>query len=109
MNIKQIEQLIIETLDENKAVDIRNLDVTHLTDVTDYMIICSGTSNRHVNALADKVQRALKKQQIHPISVQGKETNEWILIDLGDIVVHVMQNEARNFYNLEKLHLFFIS
>ena len=103
MDTTELTKIIIDTLDDNKAVDICNIDVSHLTDVTDFMIICSGTSTRHVSALADRVQRATRDQQIRPISIQGSETNEWILIDLGDIVVHVMQPEIREYYKLEKL------
>ncbi|MCH9643755.1 MAG: ribosome silencing factor [Gammaproteobacteria bacterium] len=103
MKTEELTQLVIKTLDDNKAVDIRDLDVSHLTDITDLMIICSGSNNRHISALADKVQRATREHQVRPISVQGEESNEWILIDFGDIVVHIMQPETRDFYNLEKL------
>lgn len=103
MNTETLITHITKTLDDNKAQDIRTIDVSRLTDVTDHMIICSGTSSRHVNSLADKVQRASREQNTKPLSIQGEETNEWILIDLGDIVVHVMQAEVRDFYNLEKL------
>lgn len=94
---------IIALLEDNKANDIVTIDVKELTDVTDAMIIASGTSTRHVSAVANKVLRGLKEQGIRPNGVQGLEGGEWVLIDYVDCVVHVMQPDAREHYQLEQL------
>lgn len=98
-----LRQYAIHILDENKAVDIKDIDVTDLTNVTDHMIICSATSSRHSSALADKLIRGLRDQGVRPIGVEGQEEGEWILVDLGDAVVHIMLQAQRDFYDLEKL------
>lgn len=103
MKSQQLQKLICKTLDANKAVDITVLDVRKLTEVTDYMIICSGTSNRHTRALADKVVEQSKQNGVRPLGVEGEQAGEWILIDLVDVVIHIMLPAVRTFYNLEKL------
>jgi ribosome-associated protein len=77
--------------------------VTRATSVTDYMVIASGTSNRHVKALVDQVLESSRARGIPSLGVEGRESHEWVLVDLGDVVVHVMQKEAREFYDLERL------
>jgi ribosome-associated protein len=77
--------------------------VADLTDITDYMILASGTSNRHVKSLVDRLVEAAKEAAHPPNGVEGRETNEWVLVDLGDVLVHVMQAETRKFYDLERL------
>ena len=96
-------KLALDAVEELKAQDIKLLDVTKLTPVTDYMLICTGTSTRHVKAIAENV--ALRaKQYGHPArGVAGEAQSEWVLVDLGDIIVHAMQVQARAFYQLEKL------
>jgi ribosome-associated protein len=86
-------------LDDLKALDVSVLDVRHLTTVTDTMVVACGRSDRHVRAIADAVIQKSKQQGHRPIGVEG----EWVLVDLGDVVVHVMLPRAREFYNLEKL------
>lgn len=104
MTPAEMAALACETLDENKALDIKALDVTELTDVTDCIVICTATSNRQASTLADKVERKLREQGIRAISTEGaKHADGWVLIDFGDIVVHIMLAEAREFYSLEKL------
>jgi len=103
MNSAELTQLVIQTLEDNKARDITELDVTPLTNMIDAMVICSATSGRHAKALADKVLEATRKIDLKPLSVEGEDEGEWVLIDLHDIVVHIMQPETREFYNLEKL------
>jgi ribosome-associated protein len=98
-----IPQVVAGALDDLKATDVSVLDVRHLTTVTDTMIVASGRSDRHVRAIADEVVVQCKKEGYRPIGVEGKGTGEWVLVDLGDVVVHVMQPRAREFYNLEKL------
>ena len=90
-------------LDDGKAVDIRVLDVRKLTVITDYMIIASGRSSRQVRALAHRVMDTAKELGFKVVGIEGERESEWILVDLGGVVVHVMQAETRAFYQLEKL------
>ena len=94
---------VVAALVDLKGQNIRALDVSKLTTITDYMILVSGTSNRHVKALVDQVVETAKDIGEPARGVEGRETNEWVLVDLGDVVVHVMQQEARDFYDLERL------
>ena len=103
MNSEQLSDLVIEALDDIKAKDIVKLDVRDMTTVTDYMIIASGTSNRHVKALLDNVIEKAREAGHRPIGVEGEEGSEWVLLDLQDTLVHVMLPKVREFYNLEKL------
>jgi ribosome-associated protein len=96
-------RLILDTLEEAKAVDICQLDVRKLTDITDFMVIASGTSHRHVHAMAERVREAARQQHLRPIGIEGEAENDWILIDYADVVVHVMMPQAREFYSLERL------
>ena len=98
-----VAQVVAGALDDLKALDVSLLDVRHLTTVTDTMIVASGRSDRHVRAIADAVVEKCKKEGHRPIGVEGKNVGEWVLVDLGDVVVHVMLPRAREFYNLEKL------
>jgi len=90
-------------LDDLKALDVSVLDVRHLTTVTDTMVVACGRSDRHVRAIAGAVVEQCKKEGYRPIGVEGEQVGEWVLVDLGDVVVHVMLPRAREFYNLEKL------
>lgn len=103
MNSEQLSDLVIAALEEVKANDIVRLDVTALTSVTDYMIVASGTSNRHVKALADAVFEKTKAAGHRARGIEGEKGSEWVLLDLGDTLVHVMLPRVREFYNLEKL------
>ena len=103
MNSEQLCALVVETLDDVKAKDIVTLDVRNMTSVTDYMIVASGTSNRHVKALVDNVAEMARDAGHRPIGVEGEEGSEWVLLDLQDALVHVMLPRVRAFYNLEKL------
>jgi len=103
MNSEQLSDLIVAALDDVKAQDIVKLDVRDMTTVTDYMIVASGTSNRHVQALVENVAEKAKKAGHPPIGVEGEEGGEWVLLDLQDALVHVMLPKVREFYNLEKL------
>ena len=98
-----LQQLVLDTLADTKAKDVINLDVRDLTDVTDTMIICSGTSKTHLRSMADKIVEKVKACGISPLGVEGIKTLEWILVDLGDLVIHIMLPEVREFYSLEKL------
>ena len=106
MNSEQLCTLIIDALDDVKAQDIIKLDVRKMTSVTDYMIVASGTSNRHVKALVDNVSEKAREAGLKPIGMEGEEGGEWVLLDLQDALVHVMLPKVREFYNLEKLWSF---
>jgi ribosome-associated protein len=98
-----LRDLVIDSLEDLKGRDLVTLPVAELTDITDYMILASGTSNRHVKSLVDRVVETAKGAARPPRGVEGRETNEWVLVDLGDVLVHVMQAETRKFYDLERL------
>ncbi len=96
-------RLAIDAVDELKATDVKLINVTALTPVTDYMLICTGTSNRHVKSIAENVALRAKRSGHPPRAVEGGGQSEWVLVDLGDVIVHAMQAQARAFYQLEKL------
>ena len=95
--------LVIDALEELKGVDIRVLDVRGLTSITDRMVVASGTSTRHVKSLAVNVARKTREAGFRALGVEGEQAAEWVLVDLGDVVVHVMMPSVREFYALEKL------
>lgn len=103
MNSEQLSELVVESLEEVKGKDIVRLNVSGLTTVTDYMVVASGTSNRHVKALAEAVAEKAKAAGHRPSGIEGEDGSEWVLLDLGDTLVHVMLPRVREFYNLEKL------
>ncbi len=103
MKSEQLCALVVDALDDVKAQNIVKLDVREMTTVTDYMIVTSGTSSRHVQALADNVAEKATLAGHKPIGVEGEQGGEWILLDLQDVLVHVMLPKVREFYNLEKL------
>lgn len=92
-----------DALDDLKAVEPVVLDVRSLSSVMDYLIVASGTSSRHVKSLADNVLMKAKERGVRPLGVEGERAGEWVLVDFGDVVVHVMQPAARSFYDLERL------
>jgi ribosome-associated protein len=103
MNSEQLCKLVVDALEDVKAKNIITLDVRKMTSVTDYMVVASGTSNRHVKALADAVADKSREAGQRPAGVEGEEGSEWVLLDLQDVLVHVMLPRVREFYNLEKL------
>ena len=100
---QELQPLIETAIDDLKGQDVTVLDVTELSDVMDTLIIVTGTSNRHVKSIASSVVEDGKKAGFRPIGVEGMDAGEWVLVDYGDIVVHVMQQTTRDFYALEKL------
>lgn len=99
----KLVSLAVKALEDLKGINITVLDVTKHTTVTDWWIICTGTSNRHVKSLAENVVERVKESGERPRGIQGLEKSEWVLVDLGSVVVHVLQVQARAHYQLEKL------
>ena len=103
MNLEEMKLAVIDALEDVKASEIKVLDVSDMTSVTSCMIIASGSSNRQTKALADNVQKKLKEQGAEIYGIEGEQEGEWVLVDLGDVVVHIMLPAARDYYNLEQL------
>jgi ribosome-associated protein len=103
MKPEDLRDLALKTLDDMKGIDIVTMDVRTLTTITDYMIICTGRSNRQVRALAETVAAKAKEAHAGIPRIEGDSESEWVLVDLGDVVVHVMLATARSFYSLEDL------
>ncbi|MEZ5923698.1 MAG: ribosome silencing factor [Hyphomicrobiaceae bacterium] len=95
--------LVLELLENAKAEDIVSIDLIGKSSIADTMIIASGRSQRHVGAIADQLQKALKEKGYARVKVEGMPTCDWVLLDVGDVVVHVFRPEVRDFYNLEKM------
>ncbi len=103
MQSNKLLELVKIALNDLKAQDVTVIDVHGITQITDYMVIASGSSNRHVRSVADHVVETAKQQGYEPIGVEGHEYGDWVLVDLDDVVVHVMQPVTRDFYKLENL------
>ncbi|MDQ2972720.1 MAG: ribosome silencing factor [Pseudomonadota bacterium] len=98
-----MRQRVLAALEELKARDVREIDVRGKTSIADLLIIASGTSTRHVKSIADEVVKFVKRAGMLPLGVEGQAEAEWVLVDLGDIIVHVMLPRIREFYGLERL------
>lgn len=103
MRSKQLLALAEHALADLKARDIKVLDVRQLTSIADYMVVASGTSDRHVKSIADRLVQRASEAGCKPLGVEGTGSGEWVLVDLADVVVHIMQPKARAFYKLESL------
>lgn len=103
MHSEQLATVIVDVLDHLKAIDVQVLDVREITSYTDTMIIASGRSDRQVKALANGVLDAVRERGVRPLGVEGLQQGEWILVDLGDAVAHLMHPTTRAYYQLEKL------
>jgi len=102
-NILDLKNILINTLDLNKAQDIVTIDLKDKSSMADYMIIASGTSSRHIQALSEQVLEKLKDNGIKDSKIEGKESNDWKLVDGIDLIVHIFHPEKRKFYELEKI------
>ena len=100
---QDIRRAVTFALEELKAREVKEIDVRGKTGITDYMVIASGTSNRHVKSISDEVVKQAKAIGVAPLGVEGEREGEWVLVDLGDVVVHVMLPRIREFYGLERL------
>ena len=103
MSPDELKALIEQSLDADKAEDIVSIKLNEQTGLADYMIVASGTSSRHVSALADKILKRLALNGIKSVGVEGKERSDWVAIDAGDIIIHLFRPEVRSFYNIEKM------
>ena len=103
MDIRKLQKIVVSALEDIKGKEIEVINTTKLTSMFDRLVIATGDSNRQVKALARNVQDKVREAGAEVVSVEGEETGEWVLVDLGDIVVHVMQPSVRQYYNLEEL------
>ena len=103
MQRNELMQVVVTAMEDMKAIDITTLDVSGLTSITDYMLIASGRSDWHVKSIADKVIEMVKAAGEPPLGIEGQDYGEWVLVDLGDVVAHIMQPRVRDFYKLENL------
>ena len=102
---EEVLALVLKSVDDDKAEDIVEIDLRGRSDVADYMVICSGRSSRQVAAISEKLADRLKQEMRISVRMEGKETGDWVLIDAGDVIVHVFRPEVREFYQLEKMWL----
>ena len=102
-NISELKQIVVKTLDTNKAQDIVSIDLKDKSSMADYMIIASGTSSRHIQSLSEQVLEKLKDNGLNDSKIEGKDSNEWKLVDGIDLIVHIFHPEKRKFYELEKM------
>ena len=101
--ISNLKKIILNTLDSNKALDVISIDLANKSSIADYMIIASGTSSRHIQALSEQVLEQFKNNGIINCKIEGKDSNDWKLIDGIDLIVHIFNPEKRKFYELEKM------
>ena len=98
-----ITKKIHKVLSDNKAKDITKINLEKKSSIADFMIICSGTSNRHVISLSNYLMEALKKENLNTLNVEGIRNGDWVLVDAGDIIIHLFRSEVREYYGLEKM------
>jgi len=103
MQTNELKALVIDALEDLKAVNIETIDVSGHSSMVDFMVVASGNSRRHVSSVADNVVTKAKQAGMQPLGVEGADAGEWVLVDLGDVVVNVMMPDTREFYGLEKL------
>ena len=100
---KGLKETILNSLEDIKAVNPVAIDVKNISSLTDFMVIASGTSNRHLAAMSERVLEGLKENNVSGIRIEGQGGDEWLLVDAGDVIIHLMSSDAREFYDLESL------
>ena len=103
MESAELKLFVIDKVEDLKAKDVVVLDISERSNIADFMVVCSGTSKTHVKAIAENLVVEAKRANLHINGVEGRESGEWVLVDLGDVILHVMQDKTRDFYELEKL------
>ena len=103
MQAEELLKLVENVLDDRKAHQIKVLDVRGKSSITDYMVVATATSSRHAQSLCEYVVEKVKENGLHPLGIEGQPGSDWVLLDLGDVVIHVMTGQAREYYQLEKL------
>lgn len=103
MQSQELKDKICQAIDDAKGFDVKTMDVREQSDITDFMVVASGTSSKHVASVADRVSEIMREQGEKVFGIEGKSEGDWVLMDFGDVVVHIMRPETRDFYNLEKL------
>ncbi|MAJ91276.1 MAG: ribosome silencing factor [Legionellales bacterium] len=103
MNIKELKDIVLTSLNDGKATNINVYDVKDITSMSDYILIASGRSRRQVSSLAEKLIQVTRKNGVQTLGIEGKTEGEWVLVDLGDIIIHIMHPDSREYYQLEKL------
>jgi ribosome-associated protein len=99
----ELKLFVIDKVEDLKAKDVVVLDISERSNLADFMVVCSGTSKTHVKAIAENLVVEAKRANLHINGVEGRESSEWVLVDLGDVILHVMQDKTRDYYELEKL------
>ena len=99
----QLKDFIVEQLEEIKSNEIKVIEIGEKSTIADFMVICSGTSSRHVKSIATLLIKELKDKNLPPLGVEGEDASEWVLVDAGDVIVHIMLPQTRDYYQLEKL------
>ena len=100
---RELKETILNSLEDIKAVNPVAIDVKNISSLTDFMVIASGTSNRHLAAMSERVLEGLKENNVSGIRIEGQGGDEWLLVDAGDVIIHLMSSDAREFYDLESL------
>ena len=103
MESAELKLFVIDKVEDLKAKDVVVLDISERSNIADFMVVCSGTSKTHVKAIAENLVVEAKRANLHINGVEGRESSEWVLVDLGEVILHVMQDKTRDFYELEKL------
>ena len=103
MNSVQLQNFVVDKTDEMKALDIVTIDVRNKSNITDFMVLCTGTSKRHLSSIARHVANGAQAINVVPLGMEGENEGEWIVLDLGEVMLHIMQEDQRNLYQLEKL------
>ena len=103
MDSKNIMEKVVKCMDSKKAIDIKVLDISKITTMADYFVICQGNSSTQMKAISDEIQEKLSEEGVNPIGREGMNTSYWILLDYSDVIVHVFSNESRSFYSIEDL------